>query len=77
MKRLAPLLLALAACSSGSLSRLMATRAPSPAVTTVWMLAPPTVRFEPLKEAVKRMKQVPLDGDTVETARDIGICFGD
>ncbi len=40
-------------------------------------LAPPTVRFEPLKEAVKRMKQVPLDGDTVETARDIGICFGD
>ena len=40
-------------------------------------LAPPTVRYEPLKEAVRRMKQVPLDGDTVETAREIGICFGD
>ena len=29
------------------------------------------------KEAVKRMKTVPLDSDTVETARDLGICFGD
>ena len=40
-------------------------------------LNPPTVRYEPLKEAVKRMKTVPLDSDTVETARDIGISFGD
>jgi phosphofructokinase-like protein len=40
-------------------------------------LNPPTVRFEPLKEAVHRMKMVPLDSDTVETARDLGICFGD
>jgi 6-phosphofructokinase 1 len=40
-------------------------------------LNPPTVCYEPLKEAVRRMKTVPLDSDTVETARDLGICFGD
>ncbi len=40
-------------------------------------LAPPTVRYEPLKAAVRRMKTVALDSDTVETARDIGISFGD
>jgi 6-phosphofructokinase 1 len=40
-------------------------------------LVPPTIRYEPLKEAVKRMKSVPLDSDTVDTARDLGICFGD
>ena len=40
-------------------------------------LTPPTVRYVPLEEAVSRMKTVPLDSDTVETARDLGICFGD
>ena len=30
-----------------------------------------------LAAAVSRMKTVPLDSDTVETARDLGICFGD
>jgi 6-phosphofructokinase 1 len=40
-------------------------------------LDPPVVRYEPLKLAVKRMKTVPLDGDTVESARDLGISFGD
>jgi 6-phosphofructokinase 1 len=40
-------------------------------------LHPPTVRYEPLREAVRRMKMVSLDSDTVETARDLGICFGD
>lgn len=40
-------------------------------------LAPPTVRYEPLEEAVRRMKLVSLESDTVETAREIGICFGD
>jgi 6-phosphofructokinase 1 len=40
-------------------------------------LDPPRVRYEPLKNAVQRMKTVPLDSDTVETARDLGICFGD
>ncbi|MEO7866102.1 MAG: ATP-dependent 6-phosphofructokinase [Candidatus Eisenbacteria bacterium] len=40
-------------------------------------LAPPTVRYEPLEEAVRRMKLVSLESDTVYTAREIGICFGD
>jgi len=40
-------------------------------------LNPPRLRDEPLKEAMKRMKTVPLDSDTVETARDLGISFGD
>ena len=40
-------------------------------------LAPPTVRYEPLGEVVRRMKTVPIDSDTVRTARDIGISFGD
>jgi phosphofructokinase-like protein len=40
-------------------------------------LCPPTVRYEPLNEVVRRMKVVSLDSDTIETARDIGICFGD
>jgi 6-phosphofructokinase 1 len=40
-------------------------------------LDPPTVRYEPLKAAISRMKTVPLDCDTIESARDLGICFGD
>ncbi len=40
-------------------------------------LCPPTVRYEPLKEVVKRMKRVPLESDTIETARELGISFGD
>jgi len=40
-------------------------------------LAPPTVRYVPLAEAVQRMKQVALDGDTLTTGRDLGVCFGD
>jgi len=40
-------------------------------------LYPPTVRYEPLKAAISRMKTVNLDGDTIETARDLGIRFGD
>ncbi len=39
-------------------------------------LAPPEVRYVPLAEAV-RMKVVPLDCDTVCTARELGICLGD
>jgi len=31
----------------------------------------------PLAEAVSRMRTVPLDGDTVQAARDLGISFGD
>jgi phosphofructokinase-like protein len=40
-------------------------------------LDPPTVRYVPLAEATERMKTVPLDCDTVETARELGICLGD
>ncbi|MCI0574802.1 MAG: ATP-dependent 6-phosphofructokinase [Chloroflexi bacterium] len=40
-------------------------------------LDPPTVRYVPLEEATKRMKSVPLDCDTILTARDLGISFGD
>jgi phosphofructokinase-like protein len=40
-------------------------------------LDPPGVRAVPLEVATSRMKSVPLDSDTVLTARDLGICFGD
>lgn len=39
-------------------------------------LLPPHIRTVPLNEALT-MKRVPLDGDTVLTARDLGISFGD
>lgn len=40
-------------------------------------LDPPTVRYVPLDRATNRMKIVPLDCDTVQTARDLGTSFGD
>ena len=40
-------------------------------------LDPPTVRYVPLEQATNRMKSVPLDCDTILTARDLGTCFGD
>jgi ATP-dependent phosphofructokinase / diphosphate-dependent phosphofructokinase len=40
-------------------------------------LDPPKVRYVPLSEATHRMKIVPLDSDTVLTARDLGVSFGD
>ena len=40
-------------------------------------LDPPTVKYVPLDEATRRMKVVPLDSDTMKTARDLDICFGD
>jgi ATP-dependent phosphofructokinase / diphosphate-dependent phosphofructokinase len=40
-------------------------------------LDPPIVKYVPLDEATSRMKVVPLDCDTMLTARDLGICFGD
>lgn len=40
-------------------------------------LDPPIVRYVPLAQCVSRMKVVPLDGDTVITAREMGISFGD
>ena len=40
-------------------------------------LDPPNVNYVPLAEVTSRQKLVPLDGDTMLTARDIGINFGD
>ena len=40
-------------------------------------LQPPEVVYVPLEEATRRLKLVPLDGDTMRTARDLGINFGD
>ena len=40
-------------------------------------LNPPEVRYVPLSAGIRRMKTVPVDGDTVQTARDLGISFGD
>lgn len=40
-------------------------------------LNPPTVDYVPLADATSRMKSVPLDCDSVLTAREIGINFGD
>jgi len=40
-------------------------------------LDPPRVHAVPLEVATSRMKCVPLDGDTMQTARDLGISFGD
>lgn len=40
-------------------------------------LDPPGVKYVPLEVATSRMKTVPLDCDTMRTARDMGISFGD
>jgi ATP-dependent phosphofructokinase / diphosphate-dependent phosphofructokinase len=40
-------------------------------------LNPPLVEYVPLEEATRRMKTVPLDSDTIQTGRDLGMCFGD
>lgn len=40
-------------------------------------LDPPTVKYVPLEKATRRMKTVPPDCDTIMTARDLGVCFGD
>lgn len=40
-------------------------------------LDPPTVKYVALADATRRMKIVPLDCDSIQTARDLGISFGD
>ena len=40
-------------------------------------LDPPTVLAVPLEVATNRMKSVPLDCDTILTARDLGINLGE
>ncbi len=68
-----------------TLDRLLALRFGSAAVRGIAegrdgcmvALDPPTVRYVPLSSAIARMKTVPLDCDTMQTARDLGISFGD
>ncbi len=65
--------------------RLIALRFGAAAVRTVEegkfgvmvALDPPLVRTVPLSVATERMKSVPLDCDTMLTARDLGVSFGD
>ena len=40
-------------------------------------LIPPDVESVPIREAIGRMKTVPVDHDVMESAREIGISFGD
>jgi 6-phosphofructokinase 1 len=40
-------------------------------------LAFPNVNYVPLDEVAGRMKAVPMDSDTLQTGRDLGIVFGD
>jgi ATP-dependent phosphofructokinase / diphosphate-dependent phosphofructokinase len=40
-------------------------------------LEPPFVKYVPIKDAIGKMKMVPVEGDTVQTARDLGVSFGD
>ncbi len=44
---------------------------------TMVALDPPEVRAVPLEDAIAHLKRVPLDSDTVLTARALGISFGD
>ena len=40
-------------------------------------LDPPDVRPVPLEDALQELKRVPVEGDVVQTARALGISFGD
>jgi 6-phosphofructokinase 1 len=40
-------------------------------------LDPPGIKTTPIEEAVSKMKLVPLNCDTIMTARALGISFGD
>lgn len=46
-------------------------------VNVMVALDPPQVKTIPLAAAIERMKSVPLDSDTVLTARALGVCLGD
>lgn len=65
--------------------RLIATRFGAAAVRcvernefgTMVALDPPDIRAVPLADAISKIKHVPLHSDTMQTARDVGISFGD
>lgn len=55
-----------------------ATRALSEGQSGIMVaLDPPQVKYVPIEDAIGQMKAVPLNGDTVQTARDLGVSFGD
>ena len=41
------------------------------------VLDPPTVNYVPVDQGTQHMKTVPPDCNTIMTARDLGISFGD
>jgi ATP-dependent phosphofructokinase / diphosphate-dependent phosphofructokinase len=44
---------------------------------TMVALDPPEIKAVPLEDAIRQIKTVPVTSDTVQTARDFGISFGD
>jgi 6-phosphofructokinase 1 len=68
-----------------SLDRLLGTRFGAAAVRgleeghrgVMVALDPPQVNFVPLVSAINKLRTVPVDCDTIVTARDLGISFGD
>ena len=68
-----------------SLDRLLGTRFGAAAVRgleeghrgVMVALDPPHVHFVPLVSAINKLRTVPIDCDTIVTARDLGVCFGD
>ena len=40
-------------------------------------LEPPNIRAIPIEDAIQQLKLVPLDSDTIITARALGVCLGD
>ena len=44
---------------------------------TMVALDPPDIHAVPIEDAIKQIKRVPVNSDTVETARDLGTSFGD
>jgi ATP-dependent phosphofructokinase / diphosphate-dependent phosphofructokinase len=68
-----------------SLDRLLGTRFGAAAVRgleeghrgVMVALDPPHVNFVPLVSAINKLRTVPIDCDTIVTAKDLGISFGD
>ncbi len=44
---------------------------------TMVALDPPDIHAVPLEAAIKEIKRVPINSDTIQTARDLGTSFGD
>jgi 6-phosphofructokinase 1 len=44
---------------------------------TMVALDPPDIRAVPFDDAIRHVKLVPIDSDTIHTARDLGTSFGD